>query len=129
MRTKVKKNPKPKMLAAPSPVTRVPSRSISKLTQLLLFVRAGGRCEFDGCNKYLLRHHLTLTEGNFGEMAHVVAFSPQGPRGARRLAAKKLNSIANLMPLCPDCHKLIDTHADEYSVKTLRRFKQRHEDR
>ena len=72
---------------------------------------------------------MTLTEGNFGEMAHVVAFSPQGPRGGRRLDAKKVNSIVNLMLLCPVCHKLIDRRADEYSVRTLRRFKQRHEDR
>jgi hypothetical protein len=62
-------------------------------------------------------------------MAHVVAFSPQGPRGRRRLDTKKLNSIANLMLLCPWCHKLIDRRAAEYSVTTLRRFKQRHEDR
>src|SRR5438094_3939712 len=125
MRAKMKKTSTTGPPAGASPVTRVPSRSIPKLTQLVLFVRAGGRCEFDGCNKYVLRHHLTLTEGNFGEMAHVVAFSPQGPRGAKGLSAKKLNSIANLMALCPDCHKLIDTHADDYSVKTLRRFKQR----
>jgi hypothetical protein len=92
-------------------------------------VQSGGRCEFDGCNKYLLRHHLTLTEGNFGEMAHIVAFSPQGPRGTRRLDPKKLNSVANLMLLCPGCHKLIDRRAVEYSVMALRSFKKRHEDR
>lgn len=129
MPPKLKRSPQRKKPAATSPVTLVPSRSIPDLTRLLLFVRAGGRCEFDGCNKYLLRHHLTLTEGNFGEMAHIVAFSPQGPRGAKRLSAKKLNAIANLMLLCPECHKLVDTHSDQYSVKTLRRFKQRHEER
>lgn len=129
MRFKLTKNSKSQRATSVPPVTRVPSRSIRRLTQLLLFVRAGGRCEFDGCNKYLLRHHLTLTEGNFGEMAHVVAFSPQGPRGAQCLDAGKLNSIANLMLLCPGCHRLIDRRAAEYSVTTLRRFKQRHEDR
>src|SRR5438445_13057633 len=101
MRTKVKKNPKPKMLAAPSPVTRVPSRSISKLTQLLLFVRAGGRCEFDGCNKYLLEHHLTLTEGNFAQVAHIVAFKVAGPRGREGPRPEGINDVANLMRLCP----------------------------
>src|SRR6266849_9507819 len=106
-----------------SPGTRVPSRSTPRLVQLLLFVQSGGRCEFDGCNKYLLRHHLTLTEGNFGEMAHAVAFSPRGPRGAQRLEARNLNSIANLMLLCPGCHKLVDRRAAEYRVRTLRRFK------
>lgn len=113
----------------PSPVSRVLSRRISPLTRLLLFVRAGGRCEFDGHNKYLLRHSLTLTEGNFAQMAHIVAFSPQGPRGTKRRSAKDLNSVGNFMLLCPECHKLIDTLPSQYTVKTLRSFKQRHEDR
>jgi len=53
-------------------------RGIGDLSRLPLFVRAGGRCEFDGCNKYLLAHPLTLTPGNFAQMAHIVAFREQG---------------------------------------------------
>src|SRR3989442_13044181 len=49
------------------------TRRVSHFTRLLLFVRAGGRCEFDGCNKFLLEHPLTITEGNFAQMAHIVA--------------------------------------------------------
>jgi hypothetical protein len=62
-----------------SPVRQ--ARSVAPLDRIMLFVRACGRCEFDGCNSYLLEHHLTLTEGNFAEIAHVVAFKPDGPRG------------------------------------------------
>src|SRR5260221_974185 len=36
---------------SPFPVVQV--RGVKSMTQLLLCVRAGGRCEFDGCNKYL----------------------------------------------------------------------------
>ncbi len=96
---------------------------------MLLFVRAGGRCEFDVHNRYLLRHSLTLTEGNFAQMAHIVAFSPRGPRGEQRLSAKYLNSAANLMLLCHECHRLIDTYPERYAIKTLKQFKQRHEER
>lgn len=105
-------------------------RDIKALTRVLLAVRAGGRCEFDGHNKYLFRHRLTLTEGNFAQAAHIVAFSTQGPRGTvKALSKTEINDVNNLMLLCGDCHKLIDDHPDRYTVATLRAFKRRHEKR
>lgn len=58
-----------------------PSRAIPPKTSLFLYVQAGGRCEFDGCNKYLLEHYPTEMIGNFAEKAHIWAFSEDGPRG------------------------------------------------
>lgn len=111
-----------------SPVTRV-SRGIRDITRLLLFVRAGGRCEFDGCNDYLLEHPLTLTPGNFAQMAHIVAFREDGPRGQAALRPAYINDAANLMLLCPQCHKLIDDNPEKYTVSVLQKYKQVHEDR
>jgi SMODS-associated and fused to various effectors sensor domain len=110
------------------PVIRV-GRGIRDLTRLLLFVRAGGRCEFDGCNDYLLQHPLTLTPGNFAQMAHIVAFKEEGPRGKSAHRPAYINDVGNLMLLCPQCHKLIDDHPDQYSVSTLQKYKEAHEDR
>jgi hypothetical protein len=95
----------------------------------MLFVRAGGRCEFDGCNTYLLEHHLTLTDGNFAEIAHVVAFKPDGPRGREGSRPEDINDVNNLMLLCPRCHKLIDDNPQGYTRKTLEEYKARHEQR
>jgi hypothetical protein len=70
-----------------------PTRDIKALTRVLLTVRAGGRCRFNGHNKYLFTHALTLTEGNFAQAAHIVAFSVQGPRGkAKPLTAAEINA-------------------------------------
>lgn len=110
-------------------IAPVPTRHIPSLVRLHLFVRAGGRCEFDGCNKYLLEHHLTLTEGNFAQVAHVVAFKVAGPRGREGLRPQKINDVQNLMLLCPECHKLIDDNPADYSLNTLREYKERHESR
>jgi hypothetical protein len=63
------------------------SRAPKADTRVLLFTLAGGRCEFDKCNRYLLAHHVTHREGNFADMAHIVAFRPQGPRGSEPLIA------------------------------------------
>jgi hypothetical protein len=120
---------KPRSSPTPSPVRTV--RKIPEVQRLLLCVRAGGRCEFNGDNKYLFRHSLTLTEGNFSQAAHIVAFSERGPRGRRpsgRVTAE-IHDIKNLMLLCAECHKLVDDHPGEYSVRTLRRYKANHERR
>jgi hypothetical protein len=111
-----------------SPVVEV-TRRISQFTRLLLFVQAGGRCQFDGCNEFLLEHPLTLTEGNFAQVAHIVAFSRQGPRGETRSRPVRINDGGNLMLLCPQDHKLIDDHPDRYTVATLEKYKRTHEAR
>jgi hypothetical protein len=109
-----------------SPVIRV-RRGIPELTRILLFVRAGGRCEFDGCPRYLMEHHVTLTEGNFAQAAHIVAFRREGPRGGTSLRPKDIHSVRNLMLVCPQCHKLIDDHPNDYTRRALTEYKRRHE--
>jgi hypothetical protein len=122
-----KRSSKPAAAAA-SPVVRV-TRGITEFARLLMVVRAGGRCEFDGHNEYLLHHPLTLTAGIFGQMAHIVAFREDGPRGKSPLRPAYINDISNLMLLCPQCHKLIDDHSDKYPVSVLQKYKESHEDR
>jgi hypothetical protein len=110
----------------PSPVY---TRKVNDLVRVMLFVRAGGRCEFAGCNKYLLEHSITLTEGNFAEMAHVVAFQKGGPRGGVPQRPANINELSNLMLLCAECHKLIDDNPSQFSVAMLETYKADHEDR
>src|SRR5882762_7609777 len=81
----------PSAKAIVSPVKRVASRDIKEKIRLLLCVRAAGRCEFDGCNKYVFRHHLTHAEENFSQMAHIVAFKPDGPRGKVKTRPTEIN--------------------------------------
>jgi CBASS immunity sensor of nucleotide second messenger signals/HNH endonuclease len=116
---------RPQRRGQQSPV--IQSRSISKLRQLLLCVRAGGRCEFDGCNDYLFEHPLTLKEGNFSEAAHIVAFRENGPRGLDGVRPADINNVKNLMLLCPFCHKLIDDNPTDYTRESLEAFKRSHE--
>jgi hypothetical protein len=112
----------------PLPVVRVRTRDIGPKTRLLLYVAAGGRCEFDGCNRELLEHHVTHARGNYGELAHICAFSPRGPRG-RKGSAPKLNDASNLMLFCPACHKRVDGSPHEFPISVLKKYKTAHEDR
>lgn len=92
-------------------------------------MRACGRCEFDGCNTYLFEHHLTHAEENFSQMAHIVAFKPDGPRGGAGARPEDINNIDNLMLLCPPCHHLIDERPAEYPREVLEKYKKNHEER
>ncbi|MGC4120486.1 MAG: SAVED domain-containing protein [Myxococcales bacterium] len=119
-----KKGPKPV-----SPVKKAKARDIPAGTQALLYAAAAGRCEFQGCNKSLIEHHLTLLDGNFAQMAHIYAFNEDGPRGRSRGRPKNINKLSNLMLLCGDCHHQIDTQPALFPVATLREYKREHEDR
>jgi len=113
---------------ANSASTVVLVRKIPELTRTLLCVRAGGRCEFDGHNNYLFEHPVTLHQGNFAEMAHIVAFKKAGPRGMEN-RPDDINNVDNLMLLCPRCHKLVDDRPLEYPRERLEGYKREHEQR
>lgn len=119
------------MPTSSSPVLTVSSRSIKDTTKILLWVRSGGRCEFDGCLEYLLEHPVTLDVVNLGETAHIVAFKPDGPRGDVPGRPVDINNVENLMMLCGKCHKLIDRPEtkEKFSRSTLERHKREHEER
>lgn len=112
-----------------SSITR-PSRRVPQRTTLTLYVQAGARCEFDGCNKYLLEHYPTETPGNFGEQAHIYAFNEGGARALEPGRPEDINDLSNLILLCPECHHLVDdVRPQDYTVETLRKFKSDHEAR
>jgi hypothetical protein len=104
------------------------NRSVPPAVRTTLLVRSAGRCEFDGCNVDLLEHHVTLQAGFYGEVAHIIAFKIDGPRG-RAKRPQVIHDISNLMLLCDRCHKLVDGKPNEFSVEALRRYKEQHEDR
>lgn len=110
-----------------SPVVRVSRRQVGDNRVLLLYVHAGGRCQFRGCGDYLLKHPLTLKVANFGEVAHVVAFRETGPRGTSLPRPKDIHDPSNLMLLCHTCHRLIDTEPSDYPSTLLQEMKAEHE--
>lgn len=101
--------------------------SINYNSTLRLWVKAGGRCEI--CNKYLLEDELTTTPINLAERAHNVGISG-GKRSARSnndLDFEERNNEENLLLLCRDHHKLIDTYSEKYPVELLHEIKLEHE--
>ena len=78
----------------------------AQATVNLLWALAAGHCEL--CGSDVTSTLLSGLRGKYGQVAHIEAYSPGGPRYSEVQTEKECNSIDDLMLLCPACHKLID---------------------
>lgn len=101
------------------------SRSVSQKTSNLLWGKSAGRCNI--CNKKLYEDSAYSTSGNYGEKAHIHAFSKGGPRNSSDIEEEEINSYNNLILLCQEHHKMIDDSPEEYPVDVLMEYKKNHE--
>jgi len=97
--------------------------SIPPQTRQDLWIAAGGRCEYPGCNKLLGFDDIEQIEINYSNMAHIVGAVPGGPRGNSTLSPELATSISNLMLLCPQHNHLIDSDEHKYTVEFLHKRK------
>jgi Domain of unknown function (DUF4263) len=95
-------------------------RSIATNTKQLVFAKAGYRCSFPGCDVALS----TETGVFIGEIAHIQALNPGGPRFNPQVDA---NAEQNLIVFCPTHHALVDREPSIYHVEWLRIAKLNHE--
>jgi hypothetical protein len=109
------------------------TRYIKPEVQRELWGRVAARCQFSDCNRLLYKSPVTQERVNLAEMAHIYSFSTAGPRGRGALEPKTdvVNDISNLMLVCHDCHKKIDSDKEgvRYSASLLKEWKHAHEQR
>ena len=98
-------------------------RTITPKIKKVLFAKAANRCSFPGCNMELID-----SEGNvIGEISHIEAIHPGGPRYNPEVSQNELFTEANFIVLCPTHHRLIDAQPFLYPVNWLREAKAAHE--
>ncbi|MDR7313777.1 SAVED domain-containing protein [Brevibacillus nitrificans] len=106
-------------------VTNIPDK-----VKMRLWGVAAGRCQYEGCNEPLWKDTLTQAEFNAAYIAHIVADSPDGPRGDKILSPKLAKDVSNLMLMCDTHHRLIDREdVAGHPVQRLVEMKRRHEAR
>jgi hypothetical protein len=99
------------------------TNALTYTTRTILWARAAGRCQYEGCNKSLIGDLISGNEDkNYGFVAHIVADTPGGPRGDSIRSAQLSNDVENVMLLCHPHHKLIDVddvaaHPEERLLK------------
>ena len=94
----------------------------SRTTVCKLWLVAGGRCQFPGCNCNLMQDDITWRQINYANVAHIVASSPDGPRGSEE-SYYLSDKLENLMLLCPTHHKVVDKDVTQYTVERLKEIK------
>lgn len=104
--------------------------TISEKNKYWLWVKAGGRCEYKGCNKSLYEDILTKRNFNQAYIAHIVADVAGGPRGDAVSSPLLQDDLTNLMLLCDKDHRLIDkVDVAGYPESLLLAMKKEHEER
>lgn len=94
----------------------------------ILCLASGNICAFPGCDRRLVEPGTGADDpAVLGEIAHIVGEKRRGPRGADEMPLSERNSHANLVLLCGDHHKIIDSQPNAYSVPVLRAMKSDHE--
>ncbi|MGE8505300.1 MAG: hypothetical protein ACN6P1_24060 [Pseudomonas sp.] len=88
-----------------------------------LFAVSSNRCAFPACSSPLVEESGTVT----GEIAHIRATSPNGPRHDPAQTIEERHGFANLILLCGRHHAIIDTEVEEYPVPRLEKMKHEHE--
>src|SRR5208337_2212224 len=98
--------------------------AISEKTIKILSIRSGNRCAFRECDESLVSEDGKTI---LGEVAHIIARSSDGPRGASHLKPDERDSLENLIYLCEKHHKIVDDQPQTFTALKLQQLKEDHE--
>ena len=88
-----------------------------------LYALSGNRCAAEGCQQPLVKADGTLV----GEIAHSRAAMPDGPRFEASMTNEARRDQSNLMIICRNHHKIVDSRESEWTVEALTQLKDKHE--
>lgn len=98
-------------------------RSYKQSVLKAIFSKSGNVCAFPNCNEKLVYDDYKI----MGEIAHIEAFSCDGPRYNPNQTNDERNDASNLICLCSNHHKIIDSYPEEYTVQKIKDMKRNHE--
>lgn len=102
-------------------VTKIPAKVKYKL-----WACSAGRCQY--CNKPLWEDLFTKTQYSTAYIAHIIGEKRKSARYDPVLSEKLKHDFSNLMLLCDEHHRLIDTEdINGHPVEKLRAMKREHE--
>lgn len=98
--------------------------SIKDTEKKKLYALSGNQCCFPGCTEKVYDLEMDVL---LGEMCHISAVNPNGPRFNPNLTNDELNSYQNIILLCPNHHTMIDKNEKQYNEAFLKSMKMDHE--
>jgi hypothetical protein len=91
-------------------------------TYRLLYAKSGNQCAFPKCRNPISDGKILL-----GQVAHIKAENPGGPRYDSNQTPEERRSYENLVLLCGVHHKFVDDDPEAYTVERLLKMKANHE--
>ena len=99
---------------------------INVATRNQVLLDSHGRCMFEGCGSDLTLDPVSGVRGNFATLAHNIAASEGGTRGALYLSGVLANDPKNILLLCDTHHRLVDKVAKaDYPAANLSEMRDR----
>ena len=89
-----------------------------------LFAHSGNSCAYPKCKNGLIQDNTVI-----GEICHIKATRPNGPRYDPEQTPDERHSYSNLILLCANHHKIIDDDPEAYTVERLLKLKEEHTSR
>lgn len=115
------------MSSAPPKEKKRPSRSYSQTTIKILYGQSGNECAEPNCSNPIIADASEFAKAaNVAHIAHIYAFSEDGPRGKKGMTPAQLNHHSNLLLLCPTHHAIVDTQHENYPAELLLKWKEQH---
>lgn len=89
-----------------------------------LFAKSKNQCAFPNCYNQIIDND---TGKVLGEICHIKAQKPNGPRYDNNQPDDNRHEFENLILLCSVHHKIIDSDIESYSIERLYKMKEDHE--
>lgn len=101
---------------------------VSLKDQKILWGKAAGLCSMPSCRASLFEDPTEADdEALIGENCHIVGEKKDGPRGTDPMELVDRNKYPNLVLLCRNHHKIIDSQITKYTIEKLHKIKRDHE--
>jgi hypothetical protein len=94
----------------------------SAKTYNLLYAKSSNRCAFPGCE-----NPITVGQTLVGNVCHIKAAKPGGPRYDPTQPNKERHGYDNLLLMCSIHNKVVDDNEATYTVELLKQMKADHE--
>ena len=103
-------------------------RNYPRNTQRVLDIQSLNQCAYPKCTNTLVEPSAGESGPVVtGEICHIHALNPGGPRWKEGLSPAELNSPENLIMLCPTHHAVVDGQPEFYTAEILQQWKRDHE--
>lgn len=106
---------------------RVTTPSPSPKTRTIVSAQSGDECAFPDCRESVVKGKKNGEKYLAVDLCHIYGKNEGSARYDPTRTVEEVNAEENLLPLCPNHHRVVDADPDGYPASVLQRMKEEHE--